>query len=275
MIKKYISKFTIDILPSIIATIVGAYIVNHYIVPKSDGNKPAAAMASTAEPKPDSLKPAAKPAETSSDIASVPASAAKASDKPNAEKAADSPASTRRHQPAPREKAAAKTTPPAVSVPAAAASAVATPETPPAADERRDANDLARAAIERLRNANEAQRAQDAARITPETPRTAEPRIETPRIASAPAVQQLPPPINVSQPSVEMFDVASPRPTNNEERPFDPRRPRPPGDIPQAQPLDIEADATGSTRRERTSVAEDVLSAAKSVFHSLPRPFER
>ena len=34
MLKKYISKFTIDILPSVLATIIGAYIVNHYIVAK-------------------------------------------------------------------------------------------------------------------------------------------------------------------------------------------------------------------------------------------------
>ena len=31
---KYVSKFTMDILPSVVATIVGAYIVNHYIVAK-------------------------------------------------------------------------------------------------------------------------------------------------------------------------------------------------------------------------------------------------
>ena len=45
MIKKYLSKFTIDILPSIIATIVGAYIVTHYINPKDSGAKPAASAA--------------------------------------------------------------------------------------------------------------------------------------------------------------------------------------------------------------------------------------
>ena len=28
---KYLSKFTMDILPSVVATIIGAYIVNHYI----------------------------------------------------------------------------------------------------------------------------------------------------------------------------------------------------------------------------------------------------
>ena len=32
MLKKYVAKFTVDILPSVAATVIGAYIVNHYIV---------------------------------------------------------------------------------------------------------------------------------------------------------------------------------------------------------------------------------------------------
>jgi hypothetical protein len=40
--------------------------------------------------------------------------------------------------------------------------------------------------------------------------------------------------------------------------------------------MDLQADAAGTPRSERTNVAEDVLSAAKSVFNSvIPRPFER
>ena len=31
---KYVSKIAMDILPSVVATIVGAYIVNHYIATK-------------------------------------------------------------------------------------------------------------------------------------------------------------------------------------------------------------------------------------------------
>ena len=46
MLKKYVSKFTIDILPSVLATIIGAYIVNHYIVAKP-ADAPAAAAVST------------------------------------------------------------------------------------------------------------------------------------------------------------------------------------------------------------------------------------
>jgi hypothetical protein len=51
----------------------------------------------------------------------------------------------------------------------------------------------------------------------------------------------------------------------------DSHRPTPPADIP-SQPLDLRADAAGLSPRDHTSIAEDVLSKAKSMFHSvLPR----
>ncbi|WP_320109705.1 hypothetical protein [Rhodopseudomonas sp. P2A-2r] len=103
------------------------------------------------------------------------------------------------------------------------------------------------------------------------------PRVqEAVRSEPAPAMPQLPPPIMVSTPSVETFGSVPSRPPYAPERSADPRRPRPPGEIPSPPPLDLQADATGSTRRDRTSVAEDVLSAAKSVFQSvIPKEFER
>ena len=36
----YLKKFTMDILPSVAATIIGAYIVNHYIVSKPGADAP-------------------------------------------------------------------------------------------------------------------------------------------------------------------------------------------------------------------------------------------
>ena len=48
---KYVSKFAMDILPSVAATIIGAYIVNHYIVTKPGTVAPVAAVVSTTEPK--------------------------------------------------------------------------------------------------------------------------------------------------------------------------------------------------------------------------------
>ncbi|HEX7789253.1 MAG TPA: hypothetical protein VF467_01855 [Afipia sp.] len=278
MLQKYLSKFTIDILPSILATIVGAYIVNHYIIPKASPDRPAAAVASTpAEPKPDTKAATAKPAENSADLANLPESApAKVGDKPAVEKAsiekpeAATTPEPRRHQPALREKAAAKPAP----APVAPAPVLATVGTAPAAnasaDERRDANDLARAAIERLNRSEP--RAQETAR-TPETPRAPEaPRVqEAARTVAPPPVQQLPPPIVVATPSVEKFDSTPSQAERSESR-----RIRPPGEIPTPQPVDLQANAVSEPRSERTNVAEDVLSAAKSVFNSvIPRPFER
>ena len=49
MMLKYVSKFALDILPSVVATIIGAYIVNHYIVAKP-ADAPVAAAVSTSDP---------------------------------------------------------------------------------------------------------------------------------------------------------------------------------------------------------------------------------
>ena len=180
------------------------------------------------------------------------------------------PVEPRRHQPAPREKAVAK----AVQTPAPAPAAA--PATPPveaavAPDEKRDANDLARAAIERLRGTNEASpRVQEAVRIPEALP-------EAPHVASAPAVQPLPPPIMVSAPNTEAFNPATGsvpiKPPYAAARVDDPRRPTPPADIPSSSPpVDLRAEAALPPPREHKSVADDVLSAAKSVFHAvLPR----
>jgi hypothetical protein len=48
-----------------------------------------------------------------------------------------------------------------------------------------------------------------------------------------------------------------------------PHRPTPPADIPVTRPLDLRAEVMGQPAREHSSVAEDVLSAAKSMFHAV------
>jgi hypothetical protein len=309
MLKKYISKFAMDIFPSVAATIIGAYIVNHYIAAKPAANAPAAAVSTAqppaqAKPAPEAAKAGSKAPETSADVANLPEPGIKAkgisekamiektaAEKPivvekPAEKSADKPAETasipagtRRHQPTPREKAVAKAVPaPAQPATSVAAPVVAAPGTVPAPpveaaivpEERRDANDLARAAIERLRGANEpSPRAQEAARV-PEAPRTQDP----PRVVSASPVRPLPPPILVSTPTTQTFDSSG----SSQRPPYaaridDPRRPTPPADIPEASPsappLDLHAEAEEPSRRGHTTVAEDVLSAAKSVFHAV------
>lgn len=311
MLKKYLTKFTVDILPSVAATVIGAYIVNHYIVAKPAADAPVVAAVSTATPaaaKPDAKtaakvaektpeKAAEKAAETSPNLANVrgPGVTAKGIsekailEKTAAERPAENitekptetaaiPVETRRHPPAPREKPVAKT----VAAPAPAASAPAEAASTPAAsipEERRDANDLARAAIDRLRGSHEGSpRAQETLREAarapdvPRNPDAARVPDAVPRVAAAPAVRPLPPPIMVSTPPSETFDAqaaTAPRPPYaGAARSDDPGRPTPPAEIP-SRPLDLRAEAMEPPVRERTTVAEDVLSAAKSVFHAV------
>jgi hypothetical protein len=314
MLKKYLAKFAVDILPSVAATVIGAYIVNHYIVSKPDPGAPVASAVSTVDPKaaPEvakgDVKADAKTADKTADKtpdtaveiinAREPgvtargiserailerAAAAKPPEK-SGENAADKPAETasipaepRRHHPAPREKTAAKTVP--------APPQIAPAEAAGAREERRDANDLARAAIDRLRGSDDgsprpqeaartpdAARVQDAARV-PEAVRIP----DAPRVVLAPAVRPLPPPVVVSTPARETFDST----TGYQEPPYAPAariggpgRPTPPADIP-SSPLDLRAETSEPTGRAEGSgplarartTAEDVLLAAKSVFH--------
>jgi hypothetical protein len=312
---KIVSKFTMDILPSVIATILGAYIVNHYIVARPDA--PVSAAVSPADPKAEAGTEA-KAAEAKADVKPVtvgalpqPGVTAKgisekamleqtAAEKPAVvekpavaekpiEKSADKPAETaslpaetRRHTPAPREKVVAKSTPAPVAPPTpavAAAPVVAAPaaEAAAASEEHRDANELARAAIERLRGTGDVSpRPQEAARV-PETPRVivAAPPLAAP--VAAPAVRPLPPPIMVSTPAGDAFNAATGSTPAKPARIDDPRRPIPPADIPEASPslslplsgpVDLRAEAEPQ-RREHTNVAEDMLLAAKSVFHAV------
>jgi hypothetical protein len=299
---KYVSKFAMDILPSVVATIIGAYIVNHYVVTKPGVDAPVAAAVSMANPK------AAKAAETSTDVANLPQPGVRAKgisekaiiersavEKPiekspekAQEKSADTlaetaalPADPRRHPPVPREKAIAKATPapvqpsaPAVvPVVAAPVEAAITPE-----EQHRDANDLARAAIERLRGSSDgAPRSQEAAR-TPDAPAVAPRVADVPRVVPAPTIvvavppiRPLPPPIMVSTPAGETIDSTG---SLQLRQPYpaplaDPNRPTPPADIPVSQPLDLHAEASEPAPRNHKTVAEDMMLAAKSMFHAV------
>jgi hypothetical protein len=275
MLKKYISKFVMDVLPSVAATIIGAYIVNHYINTKPAADAPVAAAVSTVDPnkadakasEPKAAKSDAMGTETPSDLATAPdAAPAKkgAVDKPT--ETASLPVETRRHPLAARDKAVAKSVPAAAETPApglASVSTAAPVEANPSQEERRDANDLARAAIERLRG--EASRTQQVPRPQ-----------EQARVAPAP-VPPLPPAIVVATPPGDGYNAG----TTGAVRPFyppiaradDPLRPTPPADIPSAAPpIDLHAEATASLPTEHknvANVAQDVLSAAKSVFHAV------
>ena len=302
---KLVSKFAMDILPSVIATIIGAYIVNHYInVKPGVGASTTAAAVSSAEPKKANSRTDSKPVEKSADLGNIPepgvrakgikappetdkAAAEKPGEKP-ADKAdrpaetasippiapASAPAEIRRHQP--RERAAVRTVPPPQPS-APAEPVIAAPITVPPVETAitPDANNLARAAIERLRGTPEASpRAQEAARI-PEAPHVV--TAPAAQVVAAPVpqpvqmqpVQPLPPPILVSTPPADTFGPGSSQAKPPTARMDDPHRPTPPADIPDPRPLDLRADAVDSPAREHTTVAEDMLSAAKSVFHSV------
>ena len=75
----YVKKFTMEILPSVAATIIGAYIVNHYIVTKPAADAPVAGAVSAADPKGNTKTTREfKPAETSADAGNLPAAGVKA-----------------------------------------------------------------------------------------------------------------------------------------------------------------------------------------------------
>jgi hypothetical protein len=281
---KIASKFAIDIIPSVIATIIGAYIVNHYIVSKPT-DAPTAAVVSPATPKKADVANVPEPGVRAKGISEksvieksntdratfekpVEKPADKVADKP-AETASIPPENTRRHPANSREKTVAKVAPEKPVVPVVEP-VVAAPTTAPAVEAAiapdRDANDLARAAIERLRATPDSSRPSESSSVRlPEPPRVVTATPAAP-VAPAPSLQPLPPPILVSTPPAE----SSP-PRQYSAGRDDPRRPTPPADIPDPRPLDLRADAIPDQAppKERTNVAEDVLSAAKSMFHSV------
>ena len=261
---KYLAKISMDIFPSVLATIIGAYIVNHYINAKPAADTPAAVVAPVEAgkngkpadvanlPAPGVKAKGVSEKSVSEKSATDKAAAEKPTDKPETKAADVAPADTASHgRPPAREKAAAKSIPAATApvVEANSAPAAASPAAAP------DANDLARAAIERLRKSPEGKAAEKAAEAkaaeTKPVERTPEPAVrEATRVPEAPrvvttepsAVRPLPPPITVSTPSTEAYGNGGSSPSytasvGND----DPNRITPPADIPVpviAPPLD-------------------------------------
>jgi hypothetical protein len=135
-----------------------------------------------------------------------------------------------------------------------------------------DVNELARAAIARLRPSNTAAQSSE----EPVPPR--EPRhvmaAATPAAPPETAVQRLPAPVTVSAPASER-----PRSRQDASQPMaigpdaatvadnDSGRLVPPADIPLAPLLNLSSGNAQSSRQ--TTVADDMLSTAKSVFHAV------
>lgn len=278
---KYLKKLAMEIIPSVVATILGAYIVNHYINTKPDSPPSSiAAVASAAyakltggttskadAPKVDAAsksdasksdesdgKGDGRPAETSADVAApvAPVSPKTKAAKVGSEKPSEAkPTETASLPEGARHSILSRRPAPA--------------ETPAAAEEHRDATDLARAAIERLRASEGSKATTDAGRVP------ADPKI----ISAAPSVspvRPLPPPITVATPNGDTTGQAlggqalgNPPYTGSVQAS---NRPTPPAEIPGPRPLDLRAD-TETTKERMSNVAEDMLSAAKSMFHSV------
>jgi hypothetical protein len=264
----------------VVATVIGAYLVNQYIVARPDA--PPAAQAGRV----DDAGKAAKTAEPSAAVSqpevakTEPVKLKSGVDKAAAEKLSDKPVA--RHQTVVHDKAPAK--------PVTTASA--SPEPVKLPEERneptRDPNEVLRAAVERLRaSAPESPRGPDLAVRAPESARTAEqPRVpDSPRAQEMPRIgaPALPPAVNIAPATTASVAPyaggAAPGSTVPlsanpaapiEVRDSDVQRPTPPADIPETR-ADLSGDGAATAAR-KPSVAEDVLFAAKSVFHAVLPP---
>jgi hypothetical protein len=266
MLKTLFTKYFLEVVPSIVATVAGAYIVTHYINARPEADKPKPVVAAPAETSREVGKEAAgaparetgrkpvkaEPAAPAEKPAAAPDKSAFEKMAPEKAEKQDAAGEPRRHQP-PAKAAAKPTVPPA--------------EAGAQADERRDANDLARAAIDRLRAAEPRQpesRQSDTVRA-PEPVRPADASPERAKVNSVvyapaappapPSVQPLPPAVAVAPPPGEAAITQA--------RPDDPSRPMPPADIP-SRPIDLHARG-----HDGGSVAEEMVSAAKSVLRSV------
>jgi hypothetical protein len=245
---KYLKKFVLDILPSVVATIVGAYIVHHYVIPAATPDKPAAATAATTSKADGAASDKDAFVKGVAEKTAIEKTAEKAAEKSPEAPAADS---RKRH-----------TTVRSAKAPVSVSDQTASVSDSVASEERRDANDLARAAIERLRTTSEPPRtvATSPAQPARETPST------LPPLSPAVTLTSTPPDVFNAGTGAVMTPARLPQ-SVTPTRSASAVRPTPPAEIPGAPPLDLHTDPV-----ERTTVAEDVLSAAKSVFHAvLPR----
>jgi hypothetical protein len=252
----YLSKFVLQMLPTISATVIGAYIVSTWINPKMPP-EPAKVAARAQEP----AKPAAEPqpAQDSADAAeNRPADArpaeAKPVETPKPVKAASAPEKVRV---IPIVKSSSPAGDPAAVTTASASEATTQDER---RDANKDANELARAAILRLRGNDSARAAEE-----PSKP-VAAMRAQPPRVA--PDVP--PPPVaTVAPPLPPAVSIVAPRIAGEGtgEAAAYPERMSPPGEIPVARnPLNLQASARIP---ENPSIADDFLSATKSFFRAI------
>lgn len=236
----YLSKFVLQMLPTISATVIGAYIVATWINPKTPPDP--AKMTAQAEK-------AAKGASAAghAPVASEVARPEDSDEDARAVKAANAPDRVR-IIPIVRQ-------PPSNGV----SSSTGAVETAPAADDRKDVNEIARAATLRLRGDTEPGRVADEPVKSASTQRHQQPRApaEAPQAAAPP----LPPAISIVSPRyphAEVEDSVSAGP---------PDRLTPPGEVPApGSSLNLQAShrIVGNP-----SPADDFLLATKSFFRAI------
>lgn len=260
---KYLSKFVLEVLPSLVATIVGAYIVAHYINPRPETPKAAVVATAPAGEAKGEIKDATEATGTVEDKADVKT--------PDARSADTNPAR------AAKDEAKAK----------------------PKAHERKSATELARAAIDRLRGTTvdapapaapasqparapaETARADEGPRVAVQAPAPQRIQVATPAPAAVPVPQPapvaatapppLPPPVIVASPyGRHSAGPEGPTPLTPADRPTDQAnadRPTPPADIPmQRDGFDFQPPVSPV---EHVSIADHVLSTTKSFFRAL------
>jgi hypothetical protein len=275
---KYLSKFVLEVLPSVFATVVGAYIVAHYINPSPKTETPKTEVVATA--------PAGEAKDAADSTGTVEEKATDA--KPQADaKAADA-------KPAEAAKVEAAKVEPA-KVEAAKPKIAKTDEKTGKPDEKKNAIELARAAIERLRGTTvepaapasqpvrapvETARADEGARGAVQPAASQRTPLVTTGVApqSAPATSvtppPLPPPVIVASPyGRHSVGPEATTPATSDEQPGDQPtdrasadRPTPPADIPFQRGYDLQAQ---SAPVEHVSIADHVLSTTKSFFRAL------
>lgn len=278
----WLKKIVLDIMPSVAATIIGAYIVNYYIIPKSPVGSSRASVAADPRPPESSVSEKSGDDRLDADKASLDKASfekavaektaiEKTAEKAATEKAANDKAATDKTEP--RKQVAAP------KAPLKSANAATTEPAVPAADVRR-ANDLARAAIDRLRGSTHNETPKPDAKVDaskmPDVPRVQPVSTVASAVApqaAVPPMQPLPPAISVAAPNPDVFEQGNAQPVMRQPAPQstlrtdESRRFAPPADIP-SRPLDLRAQMSGDTG-ERTSIADEVVSTAKSMFHAV------
>jgi len=262
---KYVQKFAFDVLPSVAATCIGALIVTHYINPKPADRTaaPPAVAAAPADAKPAEKKPA-----ESNAVADRPADDQRPADQPTPREAA-----AKGKSPAPELRKAVTLT-----------------------DERRDANELARAALGRLKE-TEARRPTREARADSKADIRTEPTAESksveskhievrpaeqkPAVQSAAVTPQLSP-VTVLPPAIAVAPTVNAAPaeppaaesaddnTAGQDRLGRFNRPVPPAEIPASRPpLQLHVEAQAEPQPKETGVVEGVMSVTKSFFRAV------